>query len=84
MTFLPDKLPLSAGGGYVSADPGSDPAPEAADLWDALPEGCAPRRCRACQLVFLAGPGCIYHWDLCPERRGLSVRAHGRLTRSVG
>lgn len=53
--------------GYRTVNPGSIPAPSAAHLWDQIPAGCEPRRCRACELVFLAGPSQVNHWDHCPE-----------------
>ena len=54
---------------FIDNDPGSVAAPEASDLWDAIPPECEVRRCNACHLVFLMGWGQQCHWLYCPENR---------------
>lgn len=47
--------------------PDSEPNPRANGLWDEIPEGCEVRRCVACGLNFMSGPGQVPHWPHCPE-----------------
>lgn len=64
---LGDGFRVFPRGGSRTENPGSTLAPEAEMLWDEIPTACEARKCRACGLAFLVGPGQVNHWQHCPE-----------------